>query len=100
MGDVYRRFKLVQEMTPDELKTAKENEFDFDERVLGAFIPVDQIKYTEVPENCEPDVFPVSFRNGNCRADAVCDGFIDGNKGEVYISEHEMDIGICMEWDL
>ena len=22
------------------------------------------------------------------------------NKGEVYISEHEMDIGICMEWDL
>lgn len=99
MTDKYRRFKLVQEMTSDELNTAKENEFDFNENVLGAFVPLDQVIYTEIPENCKPDVFPTSYRNGNCRADGVCDGFID-EKGEVYISCSEMDIGICMEWEL
>lgn len=99
MSEKYRKFKLVQEMTQTEIKTAKETEFNFDENILGAFVPLDQVFYSELPANCKPDTFPVSFKNGKCRADAVCDGFIDEN-GEVYISEHEMSIGICIEWEL
>lgn len=99
MVDCYRKCKLASELTPEELKFAKENQFDFDENALGAFIICDPIRYTEVPKNCKPDTFPVSFRNDDYRADAVCDGFIN-EKREAYISEHEMDIGICMEWPI
>jgi len=99
MTDRYKKLKLVQEMTPAEMKSAKETQFDFDEDALGAFVPLDNTWYTEIPQNCKLDTFPVSFRSENYRADAVCDGYID-EKREVYISETELDAGICIEWPI
>lgn len=97
--DRYRKFKNVDEMTRDEIKTVKETEFDFDERSFGGYVICDPAWYTEIPQNCKLETIPISFRNGNYRADAICDGFVAEN-GDIYVSEHEMDIGICIEWEL
>lgn len=46
--------------------------------------------------NCKLETIPISFRNGDYRADAIVDGFMGDNE-EVYVSETEMDAGICIE---
>lgn len=97
MNDRYRKFKHSYSLTHFEKRIFRETEFDFDERLFGSFVICDPSWYTEIPLNCKVDTFPISFRNGDYRADAVCDGFVDEN-GEVYISENEMSAGICIEW--
>ena len=95
----YRKFRDINSMTADELKTVKEIQFDFDEKLLGGFMICDRTIYSEVPPNCKPETIPISFRNGDYRADAIVDGFMD-EKEDVYVSESEMDAGICIEWPL
>jgi hypothetical protein len=97
MSDKYRKLKYTGDMTPEERNTFKETEFDFDESLFGAFVVCDPNYYTELPENCKADTIPASFRNGDYRADSVCDSFMD-ELGYAWVLESELEAGICIEW--
>jgi hypothetical protein len=99
MNAKYRKFKDVSLMSPEEVKLFKETQFDFNEMVFGGFVICDPVIYSEVPANCKLETIPISFRNGNYRADAIVDGYMDENE-EVYVSESEMDACILIKWPL
>lgn len=99
MNTKYRKFKHSDTFAPEELEKFKETQFDFDPSLFGAFVLCDSVLYDVLPEKCKPDAIPISFKNGNYRADGVADGFMDESEC-VYVSESEMDACICIEWPL
>ena len=99
MTEKYRKFKLSDDLTPKERAMMKDIEFDFDPSSFGAYVICDPNWYNELPDNCTTDTLPVSFRYGNYRADGVCDCFVSP-EGEFFVSESEMESGICIEWPL
>ena len=86
-------------MTHEELKVFKETEFDCDEKMLGSWVICDPNWYTELPPNCKEDTVPTSIKNNDYRTDGVCDCFVS-EEGEFFISESEMEAGICIEWPI
>lgn len=99
MTERYRKLKYLGDMTPEELELFKKKEFDCDEKMLGSWVICDPNVYTKLPPNCKTDVIPYSIKNGNYRADGAGDCFVSEN-GEFFISEKEMEAGICIEWPL
>jgi hypothetical protein len=99
MSEKYRKFKLSDNMTQEEIDIFKETQFYFDPCLFGAYVLCDSKTYSELPQNCKPATIPISFKNGEYRADGVADCFINKND-EAYVSESEMEACICIEWPL